>query len=81
MPKLFSTRRPSVKKMLGLTSAKRSFSRKTGLGSLKAAMKPEQTIKRKVKKAFGYESSTVKAIRNVGKRRYLFGFIPLWWRK
>ncbi|MBZ0278881.1 MAG: hypothetical protein K8I60_22235 [Anaerolineae bacterium] len=77
MPKLFSTRRKSAKQLLGITSAKRSFSRKTGIGRLKAAMKPRQTLKRKVKRAAGYESAPMRALRNAGKRRYLFGIIPL----
>lgn len=81
MPKLFSTRRKSAKQWLGITKAKRNLSRKTGLGKVKAAMKPGQTLKRKIKRATGYESAPMRAMRNAGKRRYLFGIIPLWWKK
>jgi hypothetical protein len=81
MPKLFSTRRKSAKQLLGITSAKRSFSRKTGLGKLKAATKPGRTLKRKIKRAAGHESTAASAMRNAGKRRYLFGIIPLWRKK
>ena len=81
MPKLFSTRRTSLKQLFGITRAKRNFSRKTGLGKVKAAMKPEKTLKRQLKRAMGYESEPMRAIRNVRKRRYLFGIIPLGWKK
>lgn len=77
MPKLFSMRRKSAKQLFGITGAKRSFSRKTGLGKVKAALKPQQTLKRQVKRAMGHESAPVRAVRGAGKRRYLFGIIPL----
>jgi hypothetical protein len=75
--KLFTTRRKSINQILGITQAKRNFSRKTGLGKVKAAMKPGQTLKRKVKRKLGYESEFARAVRNAGKRRYLFGIIPI----
>jgi hypothetical protein len=81
MPKLFSTRRTSLKQLLGITRAKRRFSRKTGLGQLRAVLKPQQTLKRRLKRAAGYESAPMRALRNAGKRRYLFGIIPLWTKK
>lgn len=77
MPKLFTTRRKSAKQLLGVTKAKRNFSRKSGLGKIKAATKPGQTAKRKLKRAAGYESGPARAVRNAGKRRYLLGVIPL----
>lgn len=81
MPKLFRTRRTSLKQLLGITRAKRRFSRKTGLRQLRAALKPQQTLKRRLKRAAGYESAPMRALRNAGKRRYLFGIIPLWRKK
>ena len=76
MPKLFRTRRKSANQLLGITRAKRNFSRQTGLGRIKAAAKPEQALKRSIKRAAGYESAPARAVRNAGKRRYLFGIIP-----
>lgn len=57
--KLFTTRKKSLNQILGITTAKRNFSRKTGLGKLKALLKPEQTLKRKVKHALGYEAPVI----------------------
>lgn len=72
MPKLFSKRRVSAKQLLGIANAKRSFSRKSGLGKLKSAMKPQNVFKQHKPTALE------KAIKNTRKRRYLFGIIPLW---
>lgn len=79
--KLLTTRRTSAQELLGITNAKRQLSRKTGVGRLKAAAKPGQTLERKVKRAAGYESTLTQAFRNADKSRYLFGIIPLWRKK
>ncbi len=62
--KLFRYRKPSVKTMLGITKAKKTFKRKTGIT---AATKPLRTVtnfKRRVKRKVGYYSPVAKAIRN-----------------
>jgi len=73
--KLFRYRRPSVRRMLGVSRAKSSFTRATG-GA--AARKPKALLKnyeRRVKRRAGYYSAPAKALRN---RRGFLGWLRLW---
>lgn len=56
-------RKPSVKTLLGLTSAKKKVKRELGIYKLTKVTNAPANAKRRVKRALGYESEGAKLVR------------------
>ncbi len=64
--KLFRYRKPSVKRMLGVSRAKSKFTRATGGAMMRNPKAPLKNLERRVKRKAGYYSPVAKATRNRG---------------
>ena len=72
--KLFRYRRPSVNRLLGITSAKRRVRRELGISQVEAWTKPSR-VKQKLKREVGLYSPKATVVRQTarGKVPTLFG--------
>lgn len=61
--KLFRYRKPSVKTALGVTKAKKTLKRKTGITAAARPTRAVSNAKRRVKRKAGYYSTPAKALR------------------
>jgi hypothetical protein len=77
--KLFRNRRPSMNTMLGITRAKRSFNRATGISTFERYTNPSR-IKQHYKQKLGLYSPTARAIRQTSKGNFP-NFLELFKRK
>ena len=66
---LFRYRKPSMKTLLGYTSAKRQVKRKLGISQVQAWTKPSR-VKQRVKYNFGLYSPTARVVRNTAKGKF-----------
>lgn len=73
--KLIRYRKPSINRILGISTAKSRFTRATGGRSLRNPKYFVQNYERRAKHRVGYYSAPVKAIRN---RHRWFGWLKLW---
>lgn len=73
--KLFRYRRPSVNTILGITRAKRSFDKATGISTFERFTKPSR-IKQTIKQKTGIYSPTMTVVRQTSKGKFpsLFGW-------
>lgn len=67
--KLFRYRRPSVNAMLGITRAKRSFRRATGISTFERFTKPTR-IKQTIKQRTRIYSPTMTVVRQTSKGKF-----------
>lgn len=72
--KVFRYRKPSVKRIVGYTGAKRKVKRSLGISQAQAWTKPSR-IKQKLRYEAGLYSPTVRVVRNTSKGNFptLFG--------
>ena len=73
--KLFRYRKPSWKRILGISSAKSRFTRATGGRAVRHPEALVQNFERRTKRKVGYYSAPAKAVRN---RHRWFGWLKLW---
>jgi hypothetical protein len=73
--KLFRYRKPSWKRILGVSSAKSRFTRATGGRAVRHPQAVVQNFERRTKRKVGYYSAPAKAVRN---RHRWFGWLKLW---
>lgn len=73
--KLFRYRKPSLKRALGITQAKRNFTRMTGGAALRNPKSIVTNYERRMKRSVGYYSEPMKAVRN---RHRWFGWLKFW---
>jgi len=74
--KLFRYRRPSLKRVLGISGAKSRFTRATGGAALRHPKVLVSNAKRRAKRRVGYYSAPAKAVRN--RRHFYIGPFRLW---
>ena len=60
-------RKPSVKKILGVTKAKRQIKKATGISNVTRVVNAPTNIKRTAKRKVGYESEPMKIFRFLGR--------------
>jgi hypothetical protein len=72
--KLFRYRKPSMKTLIGYTSAKRRLKRNFGISQVQAWTKPSR-VKQRVKYNFGIYSPATRVVRNTAKGKFpsIFG--------
>lgn len=76
MPKLFRYRKPSLKTALGITKAKRKFTRATGGAVVRNPKAPLKNMERRIKRKAGYYSTPAKVARN--RKHFWIGPFKLW---
>jgi hypothetical protein len=67
--KLFRYRKPSMKTLVGYTSAKRRLKRSLGISQVQAWTKPSR-VKQRVKYRLGLYSPAARVIRNTAKGKF-----------
>jgi len=67
--KLFRYRKPSIKTLVGYTSAKRRLKRSIGISQVQAWTKPSR-VKQRVKYRLGLYSPVARVIRNASKGKF-----------
>lgn len=67
--KLFRYRKPSVNRLLGVTTEKRRIKRSLGISQVQAWTKPSR-VKQRVKYGIGLYSLTMRIARNTAKGRF-----------
>jgi hypothetical protein len=77
--KLFRYRKPSMKTLLGYTSAKRQLKRELGISQVQAWTKPSR-IKQRAKYQLGWYSPVMRVARNTAKGKFP-SFLGLFGRK
>jgi hypothetical protein len=77
--KLFRYRKPSIKTLLGYTSAKRHLKRELGISQVQAWTKPSR-VRQRVKYQLGLYSPAMRIVRNTAKGK-LPSFLGLFGRK
>ena len=60
-------RKPSVKKILGVTKAKRQIKKATGISNVTRVVNAPTNIKQTAKRKVGYESEPAKVVRFLGR--------------
>jgi len=73
--KLFSYRKPSVRRVLGISSARSRFTRATGGRAVRHPKSILQNAQRRAKRRIGYYSAPAKALR---ARHLWLGWLKLW---
>jgi hypothetical protein len=73
--KLFSYRKPSMRRILGVSAAKSRFTRATGGRAVRHPKSIVQNAKRRMKRRLGYYSAPAKALR---ARHMWLGWFKLW---
>ena len=73
--KLFSYRKPSVRRVLGISSARSRFTRSTGGRAVRHPKSILQNAQRRAKRRIGYYSAPAKALR---ARHLWLGWLKLW---
>jgi len=67
--RLFRYRRPSLNRMLGITTAKRRIRRSLGISQIEGYTKPTR-IRQKLKREVGLYSPAARVIRQTSRGRY-----------
>jgi hypothetical protein len=67
--RLFRYRRPSLNRMLGITTAKRRIRRSLGISQIEGYTKPTR-IRQKLKREIGLYSPAARVIRQTARGRY-----------
>lgn len=65
--KLLKYRKPSMKRMLGVSKAKRQVKKATGIAQVQRVINKPTNLKRQAKRKVGYESEPMKLFRFLGR--------------
>ena len=65
--KAFRYRKPSLKRALGVSKAKRQIKKATGIADVQRVMNTPKNVKRQAKRKVGYESEPMKMFRFLGR--------------